>query len=114
MRLFAGTPFDIPPTCDRCNALASECQCAPEPESQPLIPPHKQRARVAVENRKRGKRMTVIRGLDNNSAQLADLLTQLKNHCGGGGTIRDGNLEIQGSHLERVSTALLELGYRVG
>lgn len=111
MRLFEGTQFDVPPRCERCNELEADCQCEPLPE--PTIPPEKQIAKIAVEKRKRGKTMTVVRGLADDPAQLNDLLTQLKNKCGGGGTIRDGVIEIQGSHAERISTVLTELGYRV-
>ena len=110
MRLFEGTEFDIPPTCDRCNRLESECECQPLPE--PTVPPEKQKARIAVEKRKRGKTMTVVRGLADDG-QLPGLLTELKSKCGGGGTIRDGVIEIQGSHQQRIEEVLRDLGYRI-
>jgi translation initiation factor 1 len=68
---------------------------------------------VAVEKRKRGKTVTVVRGLAPEADTLADLLTQLKNLCGAGGTLKQGDLEIQGSHLQRVRDALRDRGYRV-
>lgn len=110
MRLFEGTQFDIPPRCDHCEKLEADCQC--EPVLEPTIPPEKQVARIAVEKRKRGKTMTVVRGLADDSAQLASLLTTLKDKCGGGGTLRDGAIEIQGSHADRIREVLVELGYR--
>ncbi len=113
MRLFEGTPFDIPPRCERCEKLEEECQCSPEPHREPTIPPEKQTARLAVEKRKRGKTVTVVRGLADDPAQLAALLTELKNKCGGGGTIRESVIEIQGSHVERLRQVLTSLGYRV-
>ena len=111
MRLFEGTEFDIPPKCDRCGELESDCKCELLPE--PSIPPEKQTARVAVEKRKRGKTMTVVRGLADDAPQLSRLLTELKNKCGGGGTIRDGTIEIQGAHAERICEVLRDAGYRV-
>ncbi len=110
MRLFEGTEFDIPPRCDRCQKLETDCDCLPAPK--PQIPPEKQSLRVAVEKRKKGKSVTVIRGLapDNDHA---DLLTSLKNHCGAGGTIKDENIEIQGDHADRIQSLLRKLKYKV-
>ena len=111
MRLFAGTEFDIPPRCDRCEKLEEDCKCEPLPE--PKLAPEKQTAKVRVEKRKRGKLVTVVAGLLENECDLPELLTLLKNHCGAGGTIKGGAIEIQGDHLERVQKKLLELGYKV-
>lgn len=108
MRLFEGTPFDRPPKCDRCGLLEKDCTCPP-----PLIPPDKQTARLAVEKRKKGKMVTVIRGLPAEGNDLPDLLAKLKNACGAGGTIKEEELEIQGSHLPRVRELLTQIGYRV-
>lgn len=110
MRLFAGTPFDIPPTCDRCGKLESDCTCPPRPA--PTVPPAKQTAKIAVERRKRGKEVTVIRGLVDDDA-LAALLTRLKTACGAGGSAKEGVLEIQGDHRQRIEQFLRDEGYGV-
>jgi translation initiation factor 1 len=113
-RLFAGTAFDQPPTCDRCGKLQQDCQCPPPPPPPPTrIPPEKQTARIATEKRKKGKMVTVIRGLSAEGNDLPELLTQLKNSCGAGGTVREDELEVQGSHVERVREVLVKRGYRV-
>lgn len=113
-RLFAGTPFDRPPHCERCEKPESECVCPPEPAPQPVrIPPEKQIARLAVEKRRRGKMVTVIRGLDPAGTDLSGLLTILKTKCGAGGTVSDGTIEIQGRQMDRVRMELQSLGYRV-
>ena len=114
MRLFAGTPFDQPPKCERCGLLEEACQCPPLPAPPaPRIPPDKQTARLAVEKRKKGKIVTVIRGLPHVGNDLDGLLTQLKSQCGAGGTRKDEELEIQGDHADRVRATLTEIGYRV-
>jgi translation initiation factor 1 len=110
MRLFEGTPFDRPPKCDVCGELEADCNCQPETFR---IPPEKQTARIAVEKRKRGKVVTVIRGLPETGNDLPALLTQLKSTCGAGGALKEETLEIQGDQLERVRQSLGELGYRV-
>lgn len=106
-RLFAGTPWDIPPRCDRCGELSENCRCPP-----PRTPPEKQTARIVVEKRARGKVVTVIRGLaaDND---FADLLKHLKNACGAGGAIDGDTLEVQGKHAETIQRILTERGYKV-
>lgn len=111
MRLFEGTQFDRPPKCDVCGELEEDCQCPPpEPER---VPPEKQRLRVQVEKRKRGKMVTVIRGLQELPNHRAELLTELKNSVGAGGTVKDDELEIQGDHAVRVRDFLGSKGYRI-
>ena len=109
MRLFEGTQFDIPPTCDRCGELEKVCECPPPPPE--VVPPEKQQLRIAVEKRKKGKLVTVIRGLAESNDHSV-LLTQLKNYCGAGGTIKESTIEIQGDHLERAKQKLKELKYQ--
>jgi translation initiation factor 1 len=57
--------------------------------------------------------MTVVRDMNPATNNLPDLLTRLKNACGAGGTVVESNLEIQGSHADRVRTELQKLGYRI-
>ena len=113
-RLFAGTQFDRPPRCERCEELESDCRCEPLPPAAPeRIPAHKQTARISVEKRKRGKMVTVVRGLDPVGTDLPSLLTLLKTKCGAGGTIQDDQVEIQGRQVDQIQIALQELGFRV-
>jgi translation initiation factor 1 len=78
-----------------------------------LTPPEKQTARLAVEKRKKGKVVTVVRGLSAEENDLPALLGQLKTACGAGGTLKDDLLEIQGNHVDRVRSLLTGIGYRV-
>lgn len=113
MRLFEGTAWDRPPTCERCGKPQTECSCPPEPEPRLVVAPEKQTARLAVEKRKKGKLVTVIRGLSAEANDLAALLARLKNSCGAGGTLDGDAVEIQGDHLDRLRTLLMEIGYKV-
>jgi len=103
-RLFAGTQFDRPPECDRCGRLEEECECPP-PEPEPPT--------FAVEKRKRGKMVTVIRGLAAEDNDLSAMLTKLKTSCGAGGTLQEDSIEIQGRHLDRLRVELKAMGYHV-
>jgi translation initiation factor 1 len=110
MRLFEGTPFEIPPTCDRCGQREADCRCPPP--AAPLMPPEQQTVRITLEKRKRGKVVTVLSGLAPDAA-LPELLQSLKTACGAGGTITAGGLEIQGDHASRLAELLQAGGYRI-
>lgn len=113
-RLFAGTPFDRPPRCERCGELEEACQCEPLPQPPPeRIAPEKQTAKLSTEKRRRGKLVTVVRGLSAAGNDLPQLLSELKTACGAGGSIQDEQLEIQGDQLAAVSKTLQAKGYRV-
>lgn len=111
MRLFEGTPFDRPPRCEKCEQLESECICPPEPAFR--IPPEQQTAKLSIEKRKKGKRVTVVRGLPVEGNDLPDLLKRLKDRCGAGGALKEEELEIQGEQLDRVRETLLQMGFKV-
>ncbi|WP_437203540.1 translation initiation factor [Planctomicrobium sp. SH664] len=111
MRLFAGTPFDRPPRCERCDQLEAECSCPPPAEQR--TPPQKQIARVGLDKRKGNKLITTVRDLKDEGSHLTELLTLLKSRCGAGGSLQAGVLELQGDQRERVVTELSKLGYRV-
>jgi translation initiation factor 1 len=74
--------------------------------------PDQARVRVGREVAGRGgKGVSVIRGLPLDEAQLAELATRLKKLCGAGGSVREGVIEIQGEHRERLVAELCRLGY---
>lgn len=71
-------------------------------------------ARVSRETKGRGgKTVTLVRGLDLDADTLAALGKRLRTACGAGGTLRDGVLEIQGDHCERVIALLAAEGFSV-
>ncbi len=111
MRLFEGTPLDRPPRCERCGELEEACTCPPEPP--PRIPPQQQTARLSVEKRKKGKLVTLVRGLSAEGNDLPGLLKQLKSACGAGGAVKEDVLEIQGNQLDRLRDVLGQIGFRV-
>ena len=70
--------------------------------------------RISRERGQRGgKTVTVIRGLPERGTELEARAVELKRLCGAGGTLRDGAVEIQGDHRERIAERLRVLGYRV-
>lgn len=62
---------------------------------------------------RKGKAASVVSGLPLGPPELEALAALLKKRCGAGGTVRDGRIEIQGEHRERIVAELEELGYKV-
>jgi len=110
-RLFAGTPFDIPPRCDRCGELEEACHC--EPAAAAKLAPEKQTVKVRLDRRKHKRLITVVWGLSAEASDLAGLLSQLKSACGSGGSLQGEQIELQGDHLDRVKEKLRQIGYKV-
>jgi len=69
--------------------------------------------RVSIDRRRYGKYMTIISGLENSDADLKELTKILKRDIATGGTYKDGKIELQGDHSEKVKKLLEELGYTV-
>ena len=60
---------------------------------------------------RRGKTVTVIRGLP--GGDLGTVASDLKRLCGSGGAVKDGTVELQGDHRDKVASRLESQGYRV-
>ena len=96
--------------CPVCRQAIVRCQCSttrPKPSSDGVV-------RVSRETKGRaGKGVTLVRGLALDEPALATLGKQLKTACGSGGTVKDGVIEVQGDHCERVVEMLKNQGFVV-
>ena len=82
------------------------------PRAQAPVTPATGRVRIGREVAGRGgKGVTVVSGLTLNAAQLEELATRLKRLCGAGGAVKDGRIEIQGEHRDRLVAELCRLGF---
>lgn len=107
--LFAGTPLERPVTCERCAKALKECTC-PRNKVGSIVLPKDQAARVRREKR-RGKFVTVVSGLDPVASDLPSLLKQWKTKFATGGTIGEGEIELQGDHRDKLVELLKSMGY---
>ncbi|MCS5588155.1 MAG: stress response translation initiation inhibitor YciH [Porticoccaceae bacterium] len=62
---------------------------------------------------RKGKGVTTLCGFDLDPSALKTLAKQLKKTCSTGGTVKDGIIEIQGDHRDRLKAELDKLGYVV-
>lgn len=86
----------------------------PPPEPPPPPAPRKLgTVKVGRETAgRRGKGVTVISEVPLDEAALKELAAVLKQKCGTGGTVKDGRIEIQGDHRDRLIAELEKLGYK--
>ena len=83
-----------------------------EPEAVDTLPASLQRLRVRMERSGRGgKTVTVIDGFVGSDADLDDLGKTLKKRCGVGGSVKEGQVIIQGDFRERLIALLKDMGY---
>lgn len=78
----------------------------------PTPDPGRQKLRVLVDRKKRGgKEVTLVTGFIGKLDDMELLGKTLKNKCGTGGSVKDGEILVQGDQREKVIKILLEMGY---
>lgn len=96
--------------CPACRQPMAACSCSvvkPRAVGDGIV-------RVSRETKGRaGKGVTLVKGLALDEAALGALGKQLKTACGSGGTVKDGVIEVQGDHCERVMALLQAQGHKV-
>jgi translation initiation factor 1 len=96
--------------CPECRKPIAECVC----NRNTAIPVSDGIVRISRETKgRKGKGVTLIKGLTLDAPALAQLGKQLKAVCGSGGTVKDGMIEIQGDHCERATENLKKQGWVV-
>ena len=99
--------------CPGCARPVAECEC-----KRKAAPAGDGVVRVSRETKgRKGKGVTLVTGLALDADALATLAQQLKAKCGAGGAVKDGVIEIQGDHRDRLVKELIKQGHpakRVG
>jgi translation initiation factor 1 len=96
--------------CPACRQPVTQCTC----KQATAAPKGDGVVRVSRETKGRGgKSVTLVRGLPLAPDALAAMGKQLRSHCGSGGTVKDGVIEIQGDHADRLVTLLQQQGLTV-
>ena len=61
---------------------------------------------------RKGKEVTIVRGLSGDENVLKSLGKELKSKCGVGGTVKDGEIILQGNHRQKVMNILVDKGFK--
>jgi len=90
--------------CTKCGLPKELCVCETiAKESQKII--------VKVENKRFNKVVTTVEGIDEREINLKDLAKKLKTKFACGGTAKDGRIELQGDHKQKVKEMLIQTGF---
>jgi translation initiation factor 1 len=96
-------------TCPGCRQPIGRCIC-----KQAAAPAGDGIVRVSRETKGRGgKAVTLVRGAPLDATALAALGKELRTACGSGGTVKDGTIEVQGDHCNRIVALLQARGMKV-
>jgi translation initiation factor 1 len=98
--------------CPQCLRPKAECLCKKTASQQLKSTDNIVRIQRQTQGRG-GKTVCVITGVPLNEAALKDLAKQLKQHCGCGGSVKDGMIEIQGDFRDKLKAALEKAGFTV-
>jgi len=87
--------------CPKCGLPIDLCACR-------MIEKEAQKIRVSIEKRKFNKPITIIEGITERAKETS---SQLKSRLACGGTFKNGHIELQGDHRNRIKDLLVKLGY---
>lgn len=101
--------------------LGSEIVYSTDPDFQPDISqeadtrsfsPADQYLSVCIDKKqRRGKTVTLVKGFVGNESELKELGKVLKKTCGVGGSVKNGEIIIQGSFVDKIVKLLVGTGY---
>ncbi|MCK5521374.1 MAG: translation initiation factor [Candidatus Marinimicrobia bacterium] len=75
--------------------------------------PEKQNLKLFYDSKRKGKGMTTIENFRGSDFDMKELAKQLKNHCGTGGSVKNGEILIQGDQREKLQSYLNDNNYKV-
>jgi translation initiation factor 1 len=98
--------------CPDCSKPVLQCECGRLKKDALPVTDGVVRVQYETHDRK-GKRVTVIRGLPLSRSSLEQLARKFKQRFGTGGTVQEFMIEIQGDHCDDIRLELQKQGYKV-
>jgi translation initiation factor 1 len=94
--------------CKKCSKYPCAC-----PKASSLVPSDYTLKIRLEKNGRGGKTVTVVFELPQNEEYFKNLEKKLKSLCGTGGSFKEGKIEIQGDHRNKIKLHLEGLGFKV-
>lgn len=90
--------------CPKCGLPEELCICE-------MIAKESHKIRVSMVQKRFGKSMTIITGIDTSKIDIRQLMKTLKSRLACGGTYKNNEVELQGDHRDRVKQLLIKEGF---
>ena len=90
--------------CPKCGLPQELCVCE-------VIAKEAQKVKIGLVEKRYGKSMTVVKGIDTSKIDVKDLMKKLKSKLACGGTYKNNEIELQGDHRDRVKEILIKEGF---
>ncbi len=90
--------------CPKCGLPEELCVCE-------TIAKEAQKIRVYLVQKRYGKNITVIKGVDTRKIDVKELMKKMKSKLACGGTYKNDEIELQGDHRLRVKGLLIKEGF---
>ena len=90
--------------CPKCGLVKELCVCETIAKESQLI-------KIFLERKKFRKFSTIIEGIDQKEIDIKDLAKKLKEQFACGGTAKEGKIELQGDHKNKVKDILVKMGF---